>query len=98
MVTYRYNKIIKAVDKTTEYTYAWGLPGEQDFIIVTWSIQKYKTKKIRPMMGDDYYVGEWVEVLEKERIKFTQAKYDDFVSRIGKPDEVHHKDPSDPKD
>ncbi len=93
VTTYRYDKVIKSVEQSVEYTYAWGMPQDQYIIIITWAEQKYRTKKIKPMMGDDYTIGEYVTVERKEQIKFTQAKFDELTALIGKPMVRHSEDP-----
>lgn len=99
VTTYRYDKIITAVTRSTEMSYAWGMPQEEDIIVITWTENKTRRKKVKPMMGDDYTIEEKYQVVTKERMKFTQEKFDELTERIGKPRIIRHsEDPLNSKD
>lgn len=90
VTTYRYDKIIKEVIKSTRYQTHWGYGGVEESIVIVYAVQKYKSRKVKPMMGDDYSVGEWVTEEVREEIKFTQEKFDALTALIGQPRVVRH--------
>lgn len=90
VTTYRSNKVITAVVKTTEFNWPFGMPQEEEVIVVTWTEKKSKRRKVRPMMGDDYYVEEPHEIKTEQRFKFTQEKFDELTAKIGQPTLVRH--------
>lgn len=90
---YRYNRIIKSVEKTIDVGWNWGFAREEEVIVVTWTVMKHRSRKIKPMMGDPYRVSELVETTEVQRLHFTQQKFDDLVAQIGLPQVSSCEDP-----
>lgn len=91
MTTYKYDKIIKSVEVQARYvSHYFGMGQEEQVICVTWTERKHRSRKVRPMLGDDYRVSEYYEVETKQILPFSQTVFDDLTSKIGKPRVVRH--------
>lgn len=91
MTTYKYDKIIKSVETKMQHrSHFYGVGSEEMVIVVTWIEKKHRSRKVKPMMGDDYRVSEYYDVETQQTLPYSDALYKDLTSKIGQPRIVRH--------